>query len=222
MLPAYKIIRSRRKTITFIIQPNGELEVRAPHKVSDQEIMRLVRKKAEWIKTKQFEAQKNFALYLPKSFVDGEKFWYLGKKYPLKIVPSLDPTLVLSRKFYLSQEVLPQAKNIFTEWYRENTRREATRRVEELTKRHGLTYRRIRITSARTRWGSCSSNGNFNFPWRLVMAPPKVIDYVVAHEVAHLEIKNHSKSFWSLVGRLMPDYQIYKSWLKDNGQQLNF
>jgi len=220
MLPPYKIIRSKRKTIALIVEPDGRLVVRAPKRVSDREIQRLVKHKEKWIRKKLGEVQKNNELLKSKSFVDGETFWYLGKNYPLKIVDDLQPTLVLGRKFYLARRAREYAQEMFTEWYREQARAEVTRRADYYTNRHGLQYRRIRITSARTRWGSCSSTGNLNFTWRLVMAPPGVIDYVVAHEVAHLKIKNHSKSFWVLVERIMPDYKRYKTWLKENGRRL--
>jgi len=220
MLPPYKIIRSNRKTIALIIESNGRLVVRAPKRVPDRDIDNLVKHKEKWIRKKLAEVQKNNQIIKPKLYVDGETFWYLGKTYPLKIVDDLAKPLALGRKFYLASVTRAHAREIFTEWYREQARAEVTRRVEYYTNRHGFQYRRIRITSARTRWGSCSSTGNLNFTWRLVMAPPKVIDYVVAHEVAHLKIKNHSKSFWKLVERIMPDHERYKAWLKDNGRRL--
>ena len=220
MLPPYKIIRTRRKTIALIVQPDGSLVVRAPKGVSDREIDRLVKLKEQWIKTKLKEVKRSRVYSKPKEFVDGEKFWYLGKTYPLKIVPDLQPPLALRRKFYLARDAVPHARELFTEWYREQAREQVTQRVEYYTRKHALHYRRIRITSARTRWGSCSSTGNLNFTWRLVMAPPKVIDYVVAHETAHLKVKNHTKYFWTQVKRIMPDYEPYKAWLKGNGWQL--
>ena len=220
MLPPYKIIRTSRKTIALIVEPDGSLVVRAPKRVSDREIERLVKHKEKWIKTKLKEIERIRVYLKPKEFVDGENFWYLGKTYPLKIVNDLQPPLALGRKFYLDKSAIPHARELFTEWYRERAREEVTRRADYYAQRYELPYRRIRITSARTRWGSCSSTGNLNFTWRLVMAPPKVIDYVVAHEVAHLKIKNHSKSFWRQVERIMPDYKRPKVWLKDNGNQL--
>jgi hypothetical protein len=220
MLPTYKIIRSRRKTIALIIEPDGRLVVRAPKRVSNKEIKRLVAHKEKWVRKKQAEVQKNNQFNKPKSFIDGETLWYLGKTYPLKIVDDLAQPLVLGRKFYLARDARRYAREIFTEWYREQARAEVTRRAAYYTNQHGLQYRRIRITSARTRWGSCSSAGNLNFTWRLVMAPPRVINYVVAHEVAHLKIKNHSKSFWRLVEHIMPDYKRYQTWLKENGRRL--
>jgi predicted metal-dependent hydrolase len=85
---------------------------------------------------------------------------------------------------------------------------------------HGFQPGRIRITSARTRWGSCSSKGTLSFTWRLVMAPLEVVDYVVIHELAHLRVKNHSQVFWDSVAALMPDYKRHVTWLKKNGRFL--
>lgn len=215
-----RIIRSKRRTIALIIEPDGRLVVRAPYLVSDRDIRKLVKSKQAWIERKREELKSQPGYRTPKSISDGEHFWYLGKPYPLKIVENLSPALVLSRKFYLSRSALPNASSVFEEWYRQRTRAEVTRRVEYLSAQHNLKYRKIRITSARTRWGSCSSKGNLNFTLRLSMAPPKVVDYVVAHELAHLRVPNHSKNFWNQVRKIMPDYEEYKKWLRLNGGQL--
>ncbi len=93
-------------------------------------------------------------------------------------------------------------------------------RVPGFAARYHLTYQRIKISSARTRWGSCSSRGTLSFTWRLVMAPLPVIDYVVIHELAHLIERNHSNRFWQQVGSMEPDYAKYRSWLKENSPRL--
>ena len=82
-------------------------------------------------------------------------------------------------------------------------------------------YARLTIRDTRSRWGSCSSAGTLMYSWRLIMAPPAVLDYVAAHEVAHLVQMNHSSAFWDLVAQLCPDYQIYRRWLRENGDQLH-
>jgi len=215
-----QIIRTKRKSIALIVEPNGRLVVRAPMRISDADIKHLVKQKERWIREKQKRVKDKSTQSKPKVYMDGEEFLYLGKSYNLKIVADLNPALVLSRKFYLSRRALPKAESVFTEWYREQARAVISERVELYAARHGFTYRKIRITSARTRWGSCSSMGNLNFTWRLVMAPPEVIDYVVVHELAHLRVNNHSKEFWKQVERIMPDYKQRLKWLKENGQKL--
>ena len=84
----------------------------------------------------------------------------------------------------------------------------------------GVTYGRISIREQKTRWGSCSSKGNLNFNWRLIFAPPEVLDYVVVHELAHRKEMNHSKAFYAIVESIMPDYRKWKKWLKENGGTL--
>ena len=84
----------------------------------------------------------------------------------------------------------------------------------------GVSYRNITIREQKTRWGSCSSEKNLNFNWKLILAPPEVLDYVVVHELCHLKEINHSKAFWDEVGKVMPEYETYKLWLKENGWKL--
>lgn len=84
----------------------------------------------------------------------------------------------------------------------------------------GVAYQRITIRDQKTRWGSCSSKGNLNFNWRLVLAPVKVLDYVVIHELAHLKEMNHSSRFWGIVEEMMPDYRNQRKWLRDQGDIL--
>jgi len=85
----------------------------------------------------------------------------------------------------------------------------------------GRAYGRLTLREARSRWGSCSSRGDLMFCWRLIMAPPEVLDYVAAHEVAHLAEMNHSPAFWAVVARLMPDYAAPRAWLRANGAGLH-
>ena len=85
----------------------------------------------------------------------------------------------------------------------------------------GGTYTRITIRDQKTRWGSCSSTGTLSFNYRLMFAPPRVLDYVVVHELCHLTQMNHSRAFWDLVASVLPDYRVYRSWLKEHGQELN-
>ena len=85
----------------------------------------------------------------------------------------------------------------------------------------GQSYARISLRDTRSRWGSCSSSGTLMYSWRLIMAPPVVLDYVAAHEVAHLAEMNHSQAFWDVVAGLMPDYARHRSWLRENGDQLH-
>lgn len=101
--------------------------------------------------------------------------------------------------------------------YREKAREVLTERVQYYAAVMGVTYGRITIREQKTRWGSCSAQGNLNFNWKLILMPPGVLDYVVVHELAHRREMNHSKRFRELVEVYMPEYRKYRKWLKENG-----
>lgn len=95
------------------------------------------------------------------------------------------------------------------------------KRCEELIRQTGGHYEKITIRDQKTRWGSCSQTGTLSFNYRLMMAPPEVIDYVIVHELCHLTHMNHSKAFWNMVAGILPDYAERKHWLKQHGHELN-
>ena len=102
----------------------------------------------------------------------------------------------------------------------EKIKKKIESRVNAYKKAMGVTIGWITIRNQKTRWGSCSSEKNLNFNWKLILAPPEVLDYVVVHELCHLKEMNHSKAFWDEVGKVMPEYETYKLWLKENGWKL--
>lgn len=104
--------------------------------------------------------------------------------------------------------------------YRQAAKEYIPKRADYYAAILGVTYNTITIRDQKTRWGSCSGKGNLSFNWRLILAPPKVLDYVVVHELCHRKEMNHSPRFWALVESIMPDYQQYRKWLKENGDAL--
>jgi hypothetical protein len=216
-----EIILTRRKTVALIVQPNGRLIVRAPLRTSKKEIRLLVEKNAEWIKNKQEVVKSTVIPFVPRQFVAGEEFYYLGNPYPLEIVSTKHPALKLDGKFYLSKTVLPEARAVFERWYKGQALDVLTSRVQHFASLNGFRVTQVKVSSARTRWGSCSARGVLSFTWRLVMAPLPMIDYVVVHELIHLKVRNHSRQFWDQVNLLMPDYKERRSWLKEHGRSLN-
>ncbi len=214
------LIHSRRKTVALIVQRDGSLTVRAPLRMSKLHIQEFVQSHAEWIREKQAQA-KSSPPPLKMRYVDGELFLYLGKQYPLAIVAHQRPALTLGGdRFHLANSNRPKARQAFIRWYKTQALKVVSERVAFHAKQNQFTYRKIRISSARTRWGSCSSNGTLSFTWRLVLAPPEVINYVVVHELTHTQIKNHSPNFWHRVAEIMPDFKRHVSWLKKNGRFL--
>ena len=216
----YKIIQSKRKSIAIVVKANGEVEVRAPHRTSKRRIQEFVDQKSAWILEKQALAQEMTPQ--PHKYTAGELFYYLGKTYPLEIVQQNSPALTFTgERFLLSKAALPRAKEAFTRWYQQKARRYLNERAAALAIHHGLNYTKLRLSSARTRWGSCSSLGTLSLTWRLILTPPESIDYVIVHELAHLLHKNHSKQFWDKVAEMMPDYAPRAAWLKQHSRQLS-
>jgi predicted metal-dependent hydrolase len=219
MIEIHKLVRSKRRTLALVVETDGTLTVRAPLRMKEADIRRFIEAKMDWIKRKQARVRDE-ALALRHQYVDGETFWYLGEEIPLRLVPRQKSALVMDGVFKLAQSAQPEAESLFTAWYRQQARKVLTERVSHFARNHNLKPKKLRISSARTRWGSCSTKGTLSFTWRLVMAPPEVIDYVVVHELCHLREMNHSKSFWAQVEAILPDYKRRRSWLKKNGNSL--
>jgi hypothetical protein len=194
---------------------DAHLIVRVPLKMPLERVHEIVQKKLPWILEKQRFARENYLPAAPKVFTSGERFLYLGEEYELFVVPGAYGPLVLNEKGFLLREgCVPLAKWLFRDWYREQAVEFLGARVRHFTGMTGAQHTRIGISDARTRWGSCSSRGVLNFSWRLMMAPRAVVDYVVVHEVVHLEALNHSKRFWQKVKTLAPDCHESKRWLE--------
>ncbi|MCL4562914.1 MAG: M48 family metallopeptidase [Chloroflexi bacterium] len=215
-----KIIRSRRKTIALIIEPDGRLVVRAPLRLPERQIHDLVERKAGWIVRKQDQIRQAGSTLQTHAYSEGEELLYLGKPYRLILVPNPAPPLCLEDSFYLSAALRGRGKEVFTAWYRNQAARILSERVRLFAGSMQLSFHQVKITSARTRWGSCSAQGNLCFTWRLVMAPLPIIDYVVVHELAHLLQRNHSHAYWEIVAKVLPDYRQRRGWLKANGRLL--
>jgi predicted metal-dependent hydrolase len=215
-----QLVRSKRRTIALIVKPDGSVIVRAPIRAPMTSIREFVKKNARWIEKKRAEAQ---AVMRPESkrYVNGETFLFLGNEYPLKIVKGPTPSLELEdNTFKLADSAHKNAMLTFERWYRKEAARILKKRVEQYASHYGFQYKKVGVTSARTRWGSCSASGSLNFSWRLIMAPLDVVDYVIVHELVHTQIHNHSKQFWKRVGTIMPDYEERRKWLRRNGHAL--
>ena len=202
------------------INNDAELIVRAPFNTSEKTINKVVLKYRDRLQKTQKEVQLKNLKFNEKEFVDGEKFLYLGNYYNLKLVDNQEILFDFKDEFLLSKKCLSQARDIFIIWYKRRAYEKISQRVEWYAQKNGFEYNKINITNAQKRWGSCSHRGNLSFSWRLIMAPLPIIDSVVVHELAHLEVKNHSKTFWNKVGNLDPEYKEHKSWLKNNGHLL--
>ena len=209
--------RKRRKTISLQVSNNSEVTICAPYFTPAGEINRFVREKQNWI---QKTMQKQTSLRpKEKEYTTGELFYYVGESFSLEVFfeESARKGLVFWRdRFYLnSPDAAVDGMSFFISWYKKKAREYLSKRVEFFSRKLSLQPRQVKINSAGKRWGSCSEDNNLSFGFRLIMAPPAVIDYVVVHELMHIREKSHSSRFWKLVAAVMPEYKIHRHWLKE-------
>jgi len=214
-----KIVKSSRKSVSIQVLDNGNLSIKAPRRISKKEIHRIISKHQDWISKKQ-EIVKNRQI-IDKKFLEEEEFLLFGKKLELKFNKNFKIPAVFDNNLLISENISDNWKTIFELWYKKLALDFFQKRALIYSKLLGVSYTKIKLSNAKTRWGSCSSTGNINLSWRLIMSPIEVIDYVVIHELAHLIEPNHSKHFWMHVARIQPEYKLYRKWLKENGYLLN-
>ena len=214
-----QIIRSNRKTLSLSINENADLVVRAPHRVSDDEIQKFISEKSAWIDNKQrlIKAQ----LEDNENQHSSGQCLYLGSLYPLKIDNSnVEPISFNGHIFTIANVNREKISLLLKSWYKKRFIEVALPRLSYFSDKHKLKVNQVRVKEQKTLWGSCSSKNNINLNYLLIMAPMKVIDYVIVHELVHTIHKNHSAKFWQKVETIMPNYKDARKWLKENGYRL--
>jgi predicted metal-dependent hydrolase len=210
-----KIVRSsRRRSVGIQIMPDASITVTIPYLYPKFMVNKILKEKEDWIREKQQMMSSR------RVTQDRNEYWYLGKLYPMVLGKNMKELVEVSDKLYIGSTNLKYAKTYLESWYKQQARKIIIPRVEHFAKIAGAQYRSISITSAETRWGSCSSQKTLNFNWKLVMAPLEVIDYVVCHELAHLTELNHSHTFWETVRKMYPLYREHRTWLRRHENQL--
>jgi len=217
-----KIIKSFRKSISISFDKTWVLVIKAPYFTSDKTIQNFIEKNKLWVeKTKIKVLEKN------RIFDFWEKFFYLWNEY-LLLSDNISEKIVFDwTNFYLNIKHKTKIKEKLTEFYKMESSFYIKTKVFEIASINNLKYNSIKITSAKTRWGSCTSKKNLNFSFRLIMAPKSSIDYVIVHELAHLLEMNHSPKFWNNVSIFFDklnlwNYKNHQSWLKLNWSKLMY
>lgn len=223
----YAIVKNRRKSISISVEIEKKIIVKVPLFFSKRETEAFVERKAEWIVEKYKEAealQKERPVHAYKS---GEIFLYRGKELTLNLIVNTQRKRIMVKKQADTLLIVsPTAererlKDAVIKWYRDKAKEILPAKVFYYQKYIGRSIGDIRIKEQKSRWGSCSSKGNLNFNWKIMMAPDEIIDYLVVHELCHRLHMNHSKEFWNSVGNIIPDYRQKEKWLKENGIQLD-
>jgi predicted metal-dependent hydrolase len=219
-LVTYTVKRSlKRRAISILVDEDG-VRVGAPWDASQSAIERLLHKHAAWVLRKLDEWQVRRAP--PRTWVDGEALMLLGEPFTLRLERESEAIRIAGAHLVvgLSGEPTRPISRRVIEWLHEQALSCFEERVEHYRGMLGVPRApTVLLSSARTRWGSCHSSGRIHLNWRLIQMPARLLDYVVAHEVAHLVEMNHSQRFWRAVGRLMPDYAVRRRELRREGHR---
>ena len=218
------IIKSaRRKTMALKVNPRG-VSIHMPSDLTLSTAKKFIAQKTAWIKLKL----KQQALRQPiaRQYIDGESFLFLGEHYHLRlhqqekspIVNKVGNELTFSGRITrLSSSTI---KKTLIDWYKQQADVYLASRTQFWGEKMGLTPRSITVKTYKARWGSCKISGDIQFNWKLMLAPPAVIDYVIVHELCHLVHHNHSAIFWQLVTHHYPNVKQARRWLKECGYRL--
>lgn len=211
----YTILRSarRRKTVALRVGQDQTLLITAPLRSKKTNIEALLKCRAVWLSRKLAEVKQFHHLAPASELGHGANIPYLGTALQLHMIETDKkarlPFLQDDRlQIMVASEKAPahDLRGILRLWYKREARRVLKQRLDIMAARMGLRYNRFVLTSAGSRWGSCNARNVIRLSWRLIMAPPHVIDYVAAHELAHVLHKNHSPRFWQVLAQTMPDH----------------
>jgi hypothetical protein len=210
----YTVRRSERaRRVRITVDAARGVEVVVPRRAGEREAAAAVAELRPWIERRVADLQRVQATVAAR----GDTVPYLGETLALR--PEHGRSRVHRRG---SQLLVPAGDHLpaLERWYRRAARDEIAPRLDRACARAGTSYERLTIRGQRTRWASCSRSGAMSFNWRLLLAPEPVLDYVVWHEVCHLEVMDHSPRFWALLARHCPDYRERARWLKRYGATL--
>ncbi len=209
----YRLIRSRRSTLSVSIDKNGHLTVRAPLELPVQKIEEFIQSKKEWIEKYSSDAAKRREQLMERLALPPEKLPFLGEMCPVAHTQPYgytDGCFHLPEGFSL-EALLPYLRRLYCSLAKDAL----ISRTKLIADRMGIKISGVKINSAKTRWGSCSSEKTINLSWKLIAADTKLIDYVIIHELCHTLYMNHSPEFWDTVRAVVPDYTERREALKD-------
>ena len=216
-----------RKTTDIVIERNGLVIVHPPIGFSPEQVDAVVESKRMWIYRNLAEWRDLNATAVVREWVNGESFLYLGSSYRLSLVAEQDVDLQLKEgRFCLKRSLIERggegvARRAFESFYSAKGEKRIRERVAYYAPKVGVCPTGTAVKELGFRWASCTVGNSLSFHWKCMMAPPKIIDYMVVHELCHLHQRNHSDAFWNEVDKVMPDYLERINWLKKHGAGLD-
>lgn len=215
----FEIKYKNRTSIGISIDSYGKIEVQAPKGTTDDRVIQLLEDKWDLIQQKLQEMKGRLLGPQKRAYEYGERFLYLGRTYPIQIFQDIDITqeyVVFQEEklhIFVKQPDSGKIKQALKRFYYQQCKALVEKSISSYQSNFKTKPRSIRISDSNTTWGTCDSKLQLTFNWRLAMATREVIDYVVVHEMCHMVHLNHDRSFWRLVGKIMPDYKEKENWL---------
>lgn len=228
----YEVHRRRRKTVGVTVRPDGSVEVRAPMRASLRSIRDVVEDFRPWIERKRRAALANVRRKRSRRFDDGESLPYLGGELTLRVVETeRHPVESVVREGGEVHVHVPSGLSVsnrravtryaLVRWLLAEAQEVFHRRHVRMAKRVGRSAKRVVIKDMRTQWGSCGRKRVMSVNWRLIFAPLTVVDYVLAHELTHILVPNHSPAFWRRVAEACDHWKESRAWLTRHGDELD-
>lgn len=214
---------NRRRTLQITVERSGELVLSAPPDVAEERLREFVLEKRIWIYTKLAEKDHLQRPVPTKHMVDGEGFLYLGRSYRLRLVDAQDvPLKLLNGRFLLRRDRIETARTDFIQWYSARARRWLWNIAQDYLARMNVTPVGVKVQDLGYRWGSCGKGGWLYFHWKTILLPPRIVEYIVVHELAHLHEPHHTPAFWQRVERALLDAKQRRSWLAEHGMDVEW
>lgn len=199
---------ARRKTLGLTVDRGGERVIHCPELATEDELARWTRSKLLWVQGKLALKERIAPLARKPEYVSGESFSYLGRNYRLRLIAQQEEALRFDgQRFLLRKDEIASGTAHFRRWYIEHGQERIIERAEWLSRRTGLPPTAVRLRDLGFRWGSCGKGGTLLFNWKLLQLPMRLVDYVIAHELAHLLEPHHTPAFWRVLDRAMPDWR---------------
>ncbi len=210
-----------------------KIEVVAPLRVSERKIHDFVKLQHDWVvaaRDKVEKSRQTVKEIAPEVYKEGVQVPFQGetKRIQLKFVASKKIKITCEQQVFTIELATDRLKEnnhalirlALIDWMKNQAVKEMASIIDEYAEKYNLYPRRIRVKSQKSRWGSCGIHNDINLNWLLILTPPKVMEYVVIHELCHIQERNHSSDFWALVEKYCPDYKEHRLWLKQNGRSV--
>lgn len=207
------LLRESRKTLCIKIDETGQMHIRAPKSMPLNDILAFVNKHENWIAKKQSNITKQRQTNEP--VLSYSKFLYLGNGYDAICVNYLKELKIEGKNFLIPEKYGQKKKEYIKKWLKEQAMALVESRVLYFSKIFSISFGALFMVNSKAKWGQCNTKREISINWKAIMLPPSTIDYIILHELAHIYELNHSKEFWSVVAKMMPDYKKEKNLLKN-------